>query len=77
MNYLEVQQGFKEATFNQTGMRGGYVEVGREARRDTVWHGKVVVVEQARAVTHSHLVDKIGRDTLGAGDPSPRPDDTA
>ena len=38
--YLSNNQGFKEATFIQTGMRARDVEMGREARRrSAVWRG--------------------------------------
>ena len=57
-------QGLKEATFIQTGRRGRDPEIGREM---------VAVAEQA--VPHSLI--KIKRHTLGARDPSPRPDHTA
>ena len=39
----------------------------------------VVVVQPVteQMVPHSHVVEKIGTDTLGAHDPRPRPDHTA
>ena len=47
----------------------GGAETGNHVSKDTVW--------LERAVPHSHVVDKIGRDILGAGDPSPRSDGAA
>ena len=58
----------------------GGVELQRWAKRrgDMVWHREEVAAD--RAVSHSHVVDKkieIGRDILGASNPSHRPDHTA
>ena len=63
-------QGFKEATFIQMGGRRG---------RDTVWCQELWGHWwRWNGWFHIHMWwMKIGRDTLGASDPSPRPDHTA
>ena len=58
-------QGFREATFIQTGRRGGVTEMQCGTERHWQWNGQ------------SHILMwwmKIWRDTLGMRDPSPRPD---
>ena len=64
-------QGFKEATFIQTGRRDGVTETGG----DMVWHGEAVAVE--KAIPHSCVVDKNEEEYLGSKQSSPRPDLTA
>ena len=54
----------------------GGVEKESQGREDTVWPREAMVaVEQV--VPHSRVMGKIGRDTLGKSEPSPRPDHTA
>ena len=64
-------QGLKEATFIQTGRRGGNMEMCREACR----HGVAQRGTDGNMRSHIHVWwIKIGRDISGVRDPSPRSD---
>ena len=63
-------QGFKEATFIQMGMRWGVAE----RRRDMVWcREATAVAEDRHGWSHINVWwIEIGRETLGASDHSPQ-----